>query len=272
MSFDIQKSYQSPPLPSEPPKVLRLLSYNIQAGIGTSTYHHYLTRSWRHILPDASGIQTLDNIANVVTQYDLISLQEVDGGSLRSGFINQIEYLAKLGRFEYWYQQLNRNLGRFGQYSNGVLSRFVPYEIEDHKLPGLKGRGAIVAKYGSRENPLILVGLHLALSERARFRQLEYIRDLIQHYEHVIVMGDMNCRAHQINNTPLKDTHLETIGEDHHTYPSWNPTRNIDHILVSPSLKVKQIKVLDYDYSDHRPIAMEVTLPDSLALALAEQT
>lgn len=268
MSFNINPSRSQPSPRPEPPSTLRLLSYNIQAAIGTRSFHHYITRSWRHVLPDWRGLQRLDNIAQVLAHYDLVSLQEVDGGSLRSGFVNQVSYLADLARFEYWYQQLNRDLGKLGQYGNGVLSRFVPYEIEDHKLPGLKGRGAIVAKYGDADNTLVLVGLHLALSERARFRQLAYVREIIQHHEHVIVMGDMNCRSEQIIDTPLRDTHLTQVSGAHPTYPSWRPTRNIDHILVSPSLKINHVKVLDYDYSDHRPIAMEVQLPRNLAYAL----
>lgn len=271
MTFKINSLPAPQPAAAAPPQVLRLLSYNIQAAIGTSSFHHYVTRSWRHVLPDWRGLQRLDRIAQVLAHYDLVSLQEVDGGSLRSGFVNQVAYLADLARFEYWFQQLNRNLGKLGQYSNGVLSRFIPYEIEDHKLPGLKGRGAIVAKYGNVENTLVLVNLHLALSEKARFRQLGYVRELIQHHEHVVVMGDMNCRSDQIIDTPLRDTHLLQVTGDHHTYPSWNPTRNIDHILVSPSLKINHVKVLDYDYSDHRPIAMEVQLPQLLADAMGAQ-
>jgi len=271
VTFKINSLPAAQPAAAAPPQVLRLLSYNIQAAIGTSSFHHYVTRSWRHVLPDWRGLQRLDRIAQVLAHYDLVSLQEVDGGSLRSGFVNQVAYLADLARFEYWFQQLNRNLGKLGQYSNGVLSRFVPYEIEDHKLPGLKGRGAIVAKYGNAENTLVLVNLHLALSEKARFRQLGYVRELIQHHEHVVVMGDMNCRSDQIIDTPLRDTHLLQVTGNHHTYPSWNPTRNIDHILVSPSLTINHVKVLDYDYSDHRPIAMEVQLPQQLADAMGTQ-
>ena len=271
VTFKINSLPAAQPAATAPPQVLRLLSYNIQAAIGTSSFHHYVTRSWRHVLPDWRGLQRLDRIAQVLAHYDLVSLQEVDGGSLRSGFVNQVAYLADLARFEYWYQQLNRNLGKLGQYSNGVLSRFVPYEIEDHKLPGLKGRGAIVAKYGDADHTLVLVNLHLALSEKARFRQLGYVRELIQHHEHVVVMGDMNCRSDQIIDTPLRDTHLLQVTGNHHTYPSWNPTRNIDHILVSPSLKINHVKVLEYDYSDHRPIAMEVQLPPQLADAMEAQ-
>lgn len=243
------------------PETLKLLTYNIQAAIGTSRYLHYVTRSWRHVLPDWRGIQRLDDIGRVITEYDLVALQEVDGGSLRSSFVNQLSYLAKLCDFDYCYQQLNRDFGKLGQFSNGILSRFVPYEVEDHKLPGLKGRGAIVAKYGNGKHPLVLVGVHLALSERARYRQLDYLRDLVQGYEHVIVMGDMNCRGDQIIDTPLRDTHLIQVKEDHHTFPSWKPDRNIDHIMVSPSLQIREVQVLECTHSDHRPIAMEVVLP-----------
>lgn len=246
---------------SNVPDTLKLLSYNIQAGIGTSNYYHYLTRSWRHILPDWRGVQRLDRIAKVVAEYDLVALQEVDGGSLRSSFVNQVAYIAELGGFDYWYQQLNRDLGRLGQFSNGILSRFVPFEIEDHKLPGLKGRGAIVAKYGNPSSPIVLVGVHLALSEKARYRQLDYLRELIQHHEHVVVMGDMNCRGDQLIDTPLRDTHLIQVNGDHHTFPSWKPDRNIDHIMVSPSLKIRKVEVLGYTYSDHCPIAMEIEVP-----------
>jgi len=255
----------------EVPKTLKLLSYNIQAGIGTSSYHHYVTRSWRHVLPEWRGIQRLDEIANVLMEYDLVALQEVDGGSLRSSFINQVAYLADTAEFDYWYQQLNRDFGRFGQFSNGVLSRFVPYELQDHKLPGIKGRGAIVAKYGSPAEPLVLVCVHLALSAKARYRQLDYIRELIQGHQHVIVMGDMNCRGDQIMNTPLSDTDLVLVQGSHPTYPSWKPERHIDHIMVSPSLKIQEVTVLDCRCSDHRPISMEVVLPTAVRDAFYNQ-
>jgi endonuclease/exonuclease/phosphatase family metal-dependent hydrolase len=209
-------------------------------------------------------VQRLDRIARVLADADLVALQEVDGGSLRSSFVNQVAYLAQLGEFKYWYQQLNRDLGRLGQFSNGILSRFVPYTIEDHKLPGLKGRGAIVAKYGHPSNPLVLVGVHLALSEKARFRQLGYLRDLIQHHEHVIVMGDLNCTADQLIDTPLRDTHLRAVTGNLNTFPSWKPDRALDHILLSPGLKIRSTQVLDCTLSDHCPVSLEIELPKDI--------
>ena len=54
------------------PETLKLLSYNIQAAIGTSSYHHYVTRSWRHLLPDWRGVRRLDLIARRMVYYQLV--------------------------------------------------------------------------------------------------------------------------------------------------------------------------------------------------------
>ena len=60
---------------------LRLLSYNIQAGFGSSRYRHYLTQSWKQLLPAPSSRENLDRIAGVISQYDLVALQETDAGN-----------------------------------------------------------------------------------------------------------------------------------------------------------------------------------------------
>ncbi|EPN37911.1 endonuclease/exonuclease/phosphatase family protein, partial [Pseudomonas syringae pv. actinidiae ICMP 19096] len=158
---------------------LRLLSFNIQVGISTERYRHYLTRSWQHLLPHVGRAGNLQKIGDLINDFDLVALQEVDGGSMRSGFVNQVEHLAQLGSFPFWYQQLNRNLGRFAQHSNGVLSRLRPTRIEDHPLPGPAGRGAILVRFGEGEDALVVVMMHLALGTRTRTRQLAYIRELI---------------------------------------------------------------------------------------------
>src|SRR5690625_5777175 len=63
---------------------LRLLTFNMQVGIQTSAYHHYLTRSWQHLLPHpqrkpkvtehgkswAERIRALDALIIVTPQYN----------------------------------------------------------------------------------------------------------------------------------------------------------------------------------------------------------
>lgn len=247
-------------------KTLKLLSFNIQLGIAATRPRHYLTRSWRHLLPHASSLENLDNIAQLISHFDIVALQEVDAGSFRSQYTNQIEYLAMRGHYPYWYAQTNRDLGRLAQHSNGLLSQIAPQKIFDHKLPGIiPGRGAIEVHYGPPGAELVMIIVHLGLGRRVRLRQLEYVSTVIKRYPHVIVMGDFNCQIDSaelqflINSTPLCNPETEL-----HTFPSWRPQRNIDHILTTSSLKVEQISVISPSLSDHLPIMVEINIPDEL--------
>lgn len=256
------KRRRRPSMVALPNDRLRLLSFNVQAGIGTQAFGDYFTGSWKHFVAHPRSVENIERMADIVRDYDVVALQEVDGGSLRSRNLNQLVHMATRGEFPFWHQQLNRNLGRLGQFSNGLLSRFVPYHIEDHRLPGLPGRGAIIARYGHPDNPLILVGVHLALGEKYRNAQLAYLARLLKQYQHVIIMGDFNCRTDHLERSPLADLDLLLPTSDLLTYPSWAPDRHIDHILLSSSLKVEQRHVLtDCRLSDHLPVATEILLP-----------
>lgn len=260
---------QTPAAVSATHDSLRLLTYNMQVGINSPSFRHYLMRSWQHFLPHSGRIDNLDSIAGMLSDFDIVALQEADGGSIRSGHLNQVQYLAEMAGFPYWYQQLNRNFGRFAQHSNGVLSRLQPELIEDHKLPGrLPGRGAIFLRYGNVAEPLIIVVLHLSLGRRAQMEQLAYIRELISDYKHVVIMGDLNSRSEQIlHMSPLSEIKLQCPKGTYHTYPSWHPVSGLDHILVSPSLHIKCAEVVSYAQSDHLPVALEIELPGKIATA-----
>jgi endonuclease/exonuclease/phosphatase family metal-dependent hydrolase len=247
---------------------LRLLTYNIQTGIATSRYRHYLTHSWKHVLPCAGRRDNLDRIAGLVRHYDIVGLQEADAGSLRSGYVNLTEYLAARAGFPYWYDQTNRNFGMFAQHSMGVLSRMRAAEVKEYRLPGaIPGRGALVIRYGRGRESLVLMIVHLALGKRARMRQLGFIGEIASSHRHLILMGDLNC----LSDSPELGMLIERAGlreptHELHTFPSWRPIRNIDHILVSPSIQVDDVSVLNYPLSDHLPISMEISLPDDLDL------
>ena len=248
---------------------LRLLSFNIQVGIGTQRYRHYLTRGWQHLLPHRERAANLQRIGALLGGFDLVALQEVDGGSLRSDYVNQVEHLAQLGDFPFWYQQLNRNLGRLAQHSNGLLSRLQPSLLEDHPLPGPRGRGAILLRFGEGAEALAVVMMHLALGARTRTRQLAYIRELLQGHRHHVLMGDMNTHASELlERSPLRDLGL-VAPQSRATYPSWSPQRCIDHILLSPTLTLERMQVLDAPISDHLPVAVQIGLPAALRRSAA---
>ena len=251
---------------------LRLLSFNIQAGIGTSRFSEYLTGSWKHLVAHPRSVETIEQIAEVVRHFDVVGLQEVDGGSLRSRNVNQLVHLASMADFPFWHQQLNRNLGRLGQFSNGLLSRLTPYAVEDHTLPGLPGRGVILIKFGHPVQPLVLAVVHLALGEKMRNTQLGYVGRLLRPYRYTVVMGDFNCRLEHLVHSPLAELDLVPVeGGELFTFPSWAPDRHIDHILRSPELEVRHTRVLtDCRLSDHLPLATEISIPDAVRAATLE--
>jgi endonuclease/exonuclease/phosphatase family metal-dependent hydrolase len=248
---------------------LRLISFNIQVGNSVGRYLHYLTRSWQHLLPYSNRIDNMDRISDVLSHFDIVALQEADGGSLRSGFVNQVKYLAERGQFSFWHQQLNRDFGLLAQHGNGVLSRIVPMSVDNHVLPSLiPGRGAMFIEFQTNTNdPLLVVMMHLSLSQRAQMNQLAYVQERVHDYKHVVVMGDLNCHAERlVEESPLKDSDLVLATDGISTFPSWAPQKGLDHILISPSLRTHSIDVLDHPISDHLPVAIDVSLPEGVRL------
>ena len=258
----VRETDESPaPLPVE----LKLLSFNIQAGIRTERYHEYVTRGWRQVLHDPGRLPNLDRIGAVLRGYDLVALQEVDAGSLRSGYTNQVAWLARCAGLPFWYAQRNRRLGRLAQHGNGLLACREPLELVDHPLPStmIPGRGAILARFAVEDDtPLLLVSAHLSLGPRSRDKQLGWVAEQVADADRVIVMGDLNARIDDLlQRSPLKDTRLRPAAEGPlPTYPSWRPRLDLDHVLVSPGVRIDGARPILCQFSDHLPLSVDVRL------------
>jgi len=241
---------------------LKLLSYNIQGGITTQGYHHYLMKSWQHVLPHPHKQDNLDHVAKLLAEYDIVGLQETDAGSFRSSYMNQTEYLANKAHFPYWFDQINRNMGKLAQHSNGLLSRYKPLSVTEHKLPGLiPGRGALMAKFDMVGSEIAIITVHLSLGRKTRMQQVGFLSELIQCEKNVVLMGDLNCEldSHEMKYL-FKQTHINQPEQKPHTFPSWRPKRNIDHILISDGMKINEIDVLRHGVSDHLPVSIDIKL------------
>jgi len=249
-------------------QTIRLLSFNIQAGTSTARYHHYVTHSWRQVLPHTQRVENLDAIAELVAPYDMVALQEVDSGSLRSGFINQSRYLANHAGMPFWCHQSNRKVGTVAYAGNGFLSKFEPDSVEEYRLPGIiPGRGSLLVRYGRGENRLDVAIVHLALGKRARGQQLKFLTERLQDCANLIVMGDLNT---QVDNPAIVEFReaLNLIAPTRGlaSFPSWQPQRAIDHILVNRHLGGGEADVLEISYSDHCPVTLEIKLPPEIRL------
>src|SRR6185312_13426671 len=95
-----------------------------------------------------------------------------------------------------------------------------------------------------------------------RMRQLGFIAELVGQHPNVVLMGDLNTSP---MSAELKMLYMRTALEPPHespaTFPSWRPTRAIDHILVSGSIEVERRWALPHLVSDHLPVAATIRLP-----------
>lgn len=243
-------------------KTLRLLSLNIQVGLHTSRYRHYFTHSWRHLLPTRGALDNLDRIAQLAASYDLVALQEADAGSLRTARLNQVEHLAERAGFPYWHAAVTRDLRPFAQHCLGCLSRWPLERVKYHVLPGwLPGRGALEVEIRPAGcEPLRLIIVHLALGRRARARQLHFLATLIDDRIDTLILGDLNCDLQElIAHAGVREAGLRAV-HSQHTFPSWRPSRSLDHILATSTVEVMGAKVLSERLSDHLPVATEIRL------------
>ena len=261
----------SQPSEDSPVRKIRLLTFNIQAGTSTARYHHYVTHSWRQVLPHSQRVENLDGIADFVASFDMVALQEADSGSLRSGYINQSRYLAGHAGMPFWCHQSNRKVGTVAYAGNGFLSRYEPSAVEEHRLPGfIPGRGTLLVRYGNGFDGLDIAVVHLALGKRARAQQLKFLARELDSSRNLVVMGDFNTRVDSPAVQEFCDVMaLGTPTRGLASYPSWQPQRAIDHILVSESLNTCAANVYDVTLSDHCPVAVEIELPESVSLPKA---
>jgi len=240
--------------------MLKFLSYNIQAGIGTLRPRDYLLRVHRQLLSVQPKTDNLDKIANYIRHFDVVCLQEVDLGGFRSGYVNQAGYLKTRSGFPYMATQMNRRLGRLSIHGNVILSRRKITHEKRFVLPGsVTGRGLLVVEIGHKF-PLTVANTHFSLGEPDQRRQFAFLKEVLEPIEKVILAGDFNCTP---GSAVLREfdngCHLDMVTEDyHHAFPSWKPSKAIDHIFVSNSFGPHQCEVGAVRYSDHLPLTMRL--------------
>ena len=242
---------------------MRLLSYNIHIGARPAGYGHYITRAWRHALPGRGMHATLDALGDVMRDYDFVAIQEADAGSLRTRFVNQMEYLGRRAGLEHVDFAVNRDLRPVAQHAMGFLSRHRPAAVTKHRLPGrIPGRSALEVELGPEQGGLTLLIAHLSLGHFDRHQQLDYLSALVKPQRPTVLLGDLNCepdilRAH----AALGECGFCVPDETPPTFPSWRPQRRLDHILATRGVGIGRLEALPHLLSDHLGLAAELTLP-----------
>jgi len=240
-----------------------VLSYNVQAGIGTKRAHHYVTRAHNQLISSKAKRQRLRSIGKFIAGYDVVCLQEVDPGGRRAGFTNQGDVLREASRHSHFIHQENRSVRAISRHGNAILSRVAFKSFEDLKLPGrIGGRGALVVEL-DMDPATVVACVHLSLGPDDQTEQLEFLAEHLNlpRYGRArrIVCGDLNCAA---QSAPLRRfselSELRPLTSAvHKTYPAWAPRLGLDHILSNNMGLDHQVVVEDVDYSDHRPVSAD---------------
>lgn len=240
---------------------MRLLVYNIRYATGTGPAFHLP-------LPGAGYLRSNRRVLAGITDFirgerpDVVGLVEVDTGSIRTGMLNQAEYIAKeLGHYstfqsKYGARSINNLMPIVRKQGNAFLSAPTVHGERFHYFDiGIK---RLIIELELDEVCVFLV--HLSLKFRQRQCQLRTLHDLVvQSAKPVIVAGDFNTfwGTHEIylfmRAAGLRSANTAGLP----SFPTRVPRVELDFILVSAGIEVTGFRVPDVRFSDHRPLVCD---------------
>lgn len=228
---------------------IRVMSYNIHHG------------------KSLFGVHSIDTISEIIAEnkLDIVGLQEVDNGMLRSRLRNQAEYLGLKLDMNYVFGKNLSVLG--GQYGNAILSRHPIVEYQNYSLPsGREQRGFLSATIDINGRHVHFIVTHLGLNNEERATQLEIIKRYIETLQQeVILVGDFNAlqESPEIRGLSkiLQDSGELTGSDDIPTFDLPLLSKRIDYIFVGQGFKIDNYEVIRSRASDHYPVKAELILP-----------
>jgi endonuclease/exonuclease/phosphatase family metal-dependent hydrolase len=247
------------------PAMPRILTYNIHSGRG------------------ADGRLDLGRIVAVIAAEapDIVALQEVDVGRRRTDGVDQAHELARRLGMKASFQPALRVEEE--QYGDAVLTALPITRIKAGTLPGyallprLEPRGALWVSIETGAGPVQIINTHLGLvprEQQAQAKELAGPRWLgaEARRDPLILVGDLNATraasAYRILTDQLADATKQIPRRGRMaTFPSRSPVLRIDHVLISPGLRVTDARVPAGPHvrsaSDHRPLVVDFEIDAS---------
>ncbi len=233
---------------------LKLLTYNIQHGVGID------------------GRLDLDRVARVIEQSaaDVIGLNEVDFALKRSGYKNQVSYLAETLNMNYAFGASVKRVT--GSYGNAILSKYPINNVENYILPALDGgnseaRSLLMAEIEmpNKKKPesFYIISTHLSLNKNERAEQIKWIDNFLSKLTgSYILIGDFNTEIKEIiytfNNIKETPDNLRPLLNGVKTFPTVNPSKGIDLYFSGSPLEVIEGYSIESNASDHLPVYLEL--------------
>ena len=243
---------------------VRLLVYNIRYATGVGPAFHLP-------VPGAGYLRSNPQVLTEITRFirsqdpDVVGLIEVDTGSIRTGMVNQAEFIAhSLGHYstyecKYGVSSVNQLMPIVRKQSNAFLAApRVQGERFHYFDTGIK---RLIIELELDDVAIFLV--HLSLKFRHRQYQLRHLYDLIRKSRKpVIVAGDFNTYwgDHEIylftEAARLSNANVRGLP----SYPSRSPRKELDFILHSERIEIDRFEIPDVRLSDHLPLICDFTV------------
>ncbi|MGQ0429437.1 MAG: endonuclease/exonuclease/phosphatase family protein [Gammaproteobacteria bacterium] len=243
---------------------MRLLVYNIRYATGTGPSFHLP-------VPGAGYLRSSRRVLEQITDFiasrdpDIVGLIEVDTGSIRSGMINQAEFIAShLSHFstyqcKYGEDSINQFMPIVRKQANAFLAaprvhgeRFHYFETGIKKL---------IIELELEDVAVFLV--HLSLKFRHRHYQLRHLHQLVRRQtKPVIVAGDFNTfwGEHEIylfmQAAGLRSANVAGLP----SYPSRWPRKELDFVLYGQGIQSQGFDIPAVPLSDHLPLVFDFEL------------
>lgn len=236
---------------------MRILTYNIHHGT------------------DKAGEYALEKIINFLSKSgaDLVGLQEADRFAKRSNFIDQFQKIkTELPYNAFFAPSLilpQEGLGKpEREYGLMSLSRFPVVETKTHFLRKSEYAGKwftesrICIESVINANGMKIAFLNLHIDTHEIEKQIENLSRVLEKIRvPKILVGDFNIPPENGNIKLIQEKlKLRNVmaGGMAHTHEDDRGKKQIDYIFVSEEFTVKEAKVLDVDFSDHKPLVAEV--------------
>jgi len=211
---------------------------------------------------------------------DVVVLNEVDFSAWGSHGVNQARFLAEAAGFGWWLEQSNYDVNYVGfnfHAGNAIVSR---YPLKDAKLIryhhqrplqkaliGVK-RGAICTVELPDGTEFKLVAVHLDHENpETRIESVKVLRKLTKDSPlPVVFAGDFNSepgtdRTSGLDHLLKTHRHRAKKSEaEDLTWPSAQPTRALDWVLVPPEWTFLEKSQPPATYSDHRLVIVEAAV------------
>ena len=230
------------------------------------------------------GNDRLLNVARIVEvlaklRPDIVALQELDVGRARTGHVDQAHEIAKgLDMACHFHAALTVEEERYG---DAILTCFPERLVQVGPLPGydrmrvLEPRGALWVEVEIDGRPLQVINTHLGLVPREQQNQAAWLAGpaWLEHPNRTgptILLGDFNATGASVVYRTLTARlaaarNLAPQASPTSTFPSQLPVLRIDHLFVSPEIKVSEVfapfEPLTRLASDHLPLVMDFEIP-----------